>query len=83
MRQRPQKIPFALLTVTCLALAACAPRPAFKAADGTDVTQAPYPTLLPFEALTAPPAPPPGLVQGLVAQGAALAADAAAQRVAQ
>lgn len=40
----------------------------------------PYPALKPFEALTAPPPAPPGLVEGLQADGAALQAAAVAQQ---
>jgi hypothetical protein len=81
VRHGPQTIPIALLAAACVCLTGCAPpRPAIKGTDGPAVAQAPYPALLPFEQLTAPPALPPGLVEGLVAQRAALVAAAAEQR---
>ncbi|WP_284164204.1 hypothetical protein [Frigidibacter sp. SD6-1] len=69
-----------LMAATCVCLTACAPRPVVKAAESAAVAQAPYPMLLPFETLTPPPAPPPGLVEGLLAEGAALRAAATGQQ---
>lgn len=62
-----------------LSLAGCATFPELDRKVDPAVMAAPYPALLPFEAISPPPPPPPTVVAALTAQGAALTARADAQ----
>ncbi len=68
-----------MIALGLLLLAGCATFPALDRKVDPAVMTAPYPALLPFEALTPPPPPPPTVGADLTAQGAALNARADAQ----
>lgn len=68
-----------LIGAAVQSLAGCATFPELDRKVDPAVMTAPYPALLPFEAVTPPPPPPPTVVSGLTAQGAALTARADAQ----
>lgn len=72
-----RRTPFALLPTALAMLAGCTQFPALDRAADPAALAAPYPALLPFEALPALPAtPPPDEAAALAAQAAALQARA-------
>jgi hypothetical protein len=68
-----------ILALMLLPLAGCADFPELDRKVDPAVLTAPYPMLLPLEAVTPPPPPPTTVVPDLTAQGAALTARAQAQ----
>lgn len=77
IRLRPA--PHLVGLIAAFALAGCTDFPELDRKVDPAVLGAPYPPLLPFDAVTPPPPPPATIVQDLTAQGAALTARANAQ----
>jgi hypothetical protein len=80
---RPGALPFAVFGLLLLpALAGCKDFPELDRATDPAVAAAPFPRLLPFEALVPPP-PTPDPAPGLAEAAAALKARAAALQAAE